>query len=75
MFKWIKSSLEKVNETRARFVAQNLDTALTEVEYLETIQYEPLPMHGSINIRARRQAGFSEQDIQQIIEWRYVAPE
>jgi len=70
--------VDRVKRTRAQFVAQNPEKAVAEVEMLEKIQqrgerHPQLPFHRTANIRARKEAGFTDQEIQQIIQWGYVS--
>jgi uncharacterized ferritin-like protein (DUF455 family) len=65
--------LERMKRGRARYVAENLDEAIAEVEMLDAMPREGrLPFRRTLNTYAREQAGFSEADIEQIVGWGYV---
>jgi uncharacterized ferritin-like protein (DUF455 family) len=71
--------LDKVKKGRARFIAENPQKAVDEVIQLENIEKKygrsgkhRLPFHRTVNIRARRQAGFSDEEIKQVVNWGYV---
>ena len=66
--------LMRVKEARARFVATNPEAALAEVEHLDSVaaQTDHPPFAGRLNVAARVAAGFTEEDMQQIVDWGYV---
>lgn len=65
--------VERAKDSRARFVAGDMNAAVAEVAHLEEVkQHADLPLKRTANVRARREAGFSEADIQQIVDWGYV---
>ena len=62
-----------VKEARARFVIEHPEEAMAEVDQLDSIsRREQLPFHRVLNITARKAAGFTDADLEQIVGWGYV---
>ncbi|WFB10909.1 ferritin-like domain-containing protein [Streptomyces sp. LX-29] len=66
--------VERVKRARARFVADHMDKAIAEVEMLDCIaeNLPALPFEREINVRAREQAGYTPEEVQQVIDWGYA---
>lgn len=65
--------VERAKDSRARFVAGDMAAAVAEVVHLEEVKkHSDLPIRRTVNVRARREAGFTEPEIQQIVDWGYV---
>jgi uncharacterized ferritin-like protein (DUF455 family) len=71
--------LKRIKLGRARFIAENPQKAVDEVIHLENIEKkygqvgkDRLPFHRTVNTRARRLAGFSDEEIRQVVNWGYV---
>jgi uncharacterized ferritin-like protein (DUF455 family) len=67
--------VDRVKQTRAEFVAENLDAALSEIDLLERMETAPtVPFERELNTAAREAAGFTDEEISQLIGWGYVRP-
>jgi uncharacterized ferritin-like protein (DUF455 family) len=65
--------VERVKQSRARFVAEHMEDAIREIEHLEEIDRAyHLPIHRTLNLDARKRAGFMDEEIEQIVGWGYV---
>ncbi|MGC1134209.1 MAG: DUF455 family protein [Nitrososphaeraceae archaeon] len=60
---------------RAKYVAHNIERAEAEVDILEEAsKHYELPFHRILNVQARKEAGFTQEEIEQVINWEYVDP-
>jgi len=72
--------VESVKRGRARFVALSPEKAVAEVRRLEKVkrQYHTargnrLPFQRTVNAEARKEAGFTDEEIRQVVDWGYVS--
>ena len=71
--------VRSITERRDAFVQAHPETALAELEEMEKMgQYEinlyPFQLEVRLNRTARQEAGFTEEDMQQVIDWGYALP-
>jgi uncharacterized ferritin-like protein (DUF455 family) len=65
--------VSRVKESRAQFIARNMKAAIAEVKHLKKVKkYPKLPIRRTVNISARQAAGFTDEEIRQIVDWGYV---
>jgi len=67
--------VDMIKVARAVFVAENEEAALEEIKVLKmaTKNYD-LPFHRTLNVQGRKDAGFLDEELSQIVEWGYVQP-
>jgi uncharacterized ferritin-like protein (DUF455 family) len=53
---------------------EHTEAALAEVDHLDSVERgAKLPFERKLNVAARAAAGFTDDDVQQIVDWGYVA--
>jgi uncharacterized ferritin-like protein (DUF455 family) len=66
---------QELDRRRLAFVKAFPDRALEEISRLdEADNHRDLPFEMTLNTKARREAGFSHKDLEQIVEWGFVKP-
>ncbi len=61
---------------RERFVMEDLDAAMAELAAIEAVKksHGDTRQHTPVNDVGRKQAGFSEDDLNQVIDWGFASP-